>query len=422
MKWTDTPVYRGAARTLPLIALLIAAGAACAQTVRVALIDPLSGPVAGIGKPWADQVITATNALNARGGVLHGKQVELVVMDNTGNVEKTNELLKKAYDDGIRYVILGIGSNHALATSAFAERQNKRSPERPMLFFNTSGGATALTNENCSYWHYRWGIGADMYAAALTNAMAKDPSVKRIFQLDQAYSLGQAFNTSATQLIKERLPSATIVGSELIQPFGKVQDFAPYVLKLKQLNVDTVVTSAYDVDFVRFYKAVVGAGLKIKFYAAYGNISSHMIAVTPQDVAAVPIIALADLNPNDDVTPEMQRVYAAYATQFGGSYFAERMVWMMDMFKAALEKAGSDDPLKVARALEEVNAGKSVADASFRREDHQFEFPMKVVQVTADVPVKYFVDGKTAGLGMKTIAVLKPKESMMPTTCRMARP
>ena len=32
---------------------------------------------------------------------------------------------------------------------------------------------------------------------------------------------------------KERAPNIEVVGDELIQPFGKVQDFNPYVTKIK---------------------------------------------------------------------------------------------------------------------------------------------------------------------------------------------
>lgn len=408
-------------------ALAVAAGfllpaTASSQPVRIAVIEPLSGPTAGTGKPWVDNLTVAADELNARGGVLNGRKIQIVPLDNAGNVEKTNELLNKAYDDGIRYVAVGIGSNHALATTAFVERQNKRSPDNPMVFFNTSGGALALTNENCSYWHFRWGIGADMYASALVNAMAKEPSVKRIYQMDQGYALGQAFHDAAKQLVKERLPNASVVASDVILPFGKVQDFTPYVAKLRQLNVDTVLTSAFDVDFIRFYKAIVAAGLKVRVYAAYGNLSPHMAVITPQDLAIVPVVAVTDLNPNDGVSAEMKKVYANYRSNFNGSYFAERMVWMLDMFKSAIDKAGEDNPRKVAAALEQTRITTPSGPASFRTTDHQFEFPLTIVQLTASVPEKYFVEGRTTGVGFKTLYPASPQGSMMPTTCKMARP
>jgi branched-chain amino acid transport system substrate-binding protein len=392
------------------------------KTVKVAIIEPMSGPIAGTGKAWADQVVVAFNQINAEGGVLDGRSIEPILMDNAGSVEKTNELLQRAFDEGINYVVLGIGSNHALATSSFIQRQNKRNPDRPMLYFNTSGGAKDLTNDKCSYWHFRWGVGADMSASALVNAMKRDPNVKRIYQLDMAYSLGKSFNEEAKTLIEKNLPNTEIVGSDLIQPFGKVQDFTPYILKLKESNADTVVTSSFSVDFVRFYKAMVEAGLDVKVYSTYGTIPEHMAAITPEDVAIVPIISVADFNPNDNKSEKFSKVYKEYMDSYNGSFFAERDIWMAGMFKKALEMAGEDDALKVAKALEELTYETAVGVVEFRDSDHQFTFPFTIVELTGEGNFDYFVDGKTTGIGMKTVAILEPNEAMMPTTCKMERP
>ena len=395
---------------------------ASAQAVKMAVIEPLSGPLAGTGKPWVDHFLVSVDDLNARGGVLGGRKLEVTVLDNAGNVEKTNELLRRAYDDGIRYVVMGIGSNLVLAANSFIDRQNKRNPDSPMLLFNTSGGAMALTNDQCTFWHYRWGIGADMSAAALVKAIAQDPSVKRIYQMDQAYALGQSFNEEAAKLLKEKLPNVVVVGSDLIQPFGRVQDFTPYVLKLKQNDVDTVLSSAFDVDLVRFYKAVAAAGLKVKFYTVYSTTPPHMSTFTPQETAAVPLFAINDYNPDENTPADILRVHDAYKKKSGSTYFAERHIWMLDMFKAALEKAGSDNPLKVARALEDVVTQTPSGTVHIRKDDHQFAFPLTIVQITGEAKNKYYVEGNTTGIGMKTVRVLSPSYSLMPTTCKMQRP
>ncbi|WP_430397443.1 ABC transporter substrate-binding protein [Ferrovibrio sp.] len=391
------------------------------QPVRMAVIEPLSGPVAGTGKPWVDHLLATVDELNQRGGVLGGRKIDVLALDNAGNVERTNEHLKRIVDEGIQYIVLGIGSNHALATVAFIERHNKRNPDKPLLFFNTSGGALALTNENCSFWHYRWGVGADMNAAVLVNAMSQDPTVKRIFQIDQAYALGQSFNEVAARLMKERLPNASVVGSELIQPFGKVQDFTPYIAKMKELNVDTVVTSSADVDFLRFYRAAVSAGMNFKIYATYGNIPAHMAALSPEDVKRIPIYSVtdyADANPG----PEMQRVYKAYMDRFKGTFYGERHVWMLEMFRQALEMAGRDDARLVARNLETIQLDTPQGRLTMRKDDHQFTFPLAIVELTGDVPNKFMVEGRTTGLGQRAKAILKPMDAMMSTTCKMERP
>ena len=57
-------------------------GTATAQSVRIAFIDPLSGPFANIGEMEVRAFQYAIDLVNARGGVLGGAKLELVAFDN----------------------------------------------------------------------------------------------------------------------------------------------------------------------------------------------------------------------------------------------------------------------------------------------------------------------------------------------------
>ena len=57
-------------------------GAAAAQSVRIAFIDPLSGPFANVGEMEVRAFQYAIDQVNARGGVLGGAKLELVAFDN----------------------------------------------------------------------------------------------------------------------------------------------------------------------------------------------------------------------------------------------------------------------------------------------------------------------------------------------------
>ena len=62
-------------------------GAAAAQSVRIAFIDPLSGPFANIGEMEVRAFQYAIDQVNARGGVLGGAKLELVTFDNKNNAQ-----------------------------------------------------------------------------------------------------------------------------------------------------------------------------------------------------------------------------------------------------------------------------------------------------------------------------------------------
>ena len=71
-----------------------------------------------------------------------------------------------------------------------------------------------------------------MKVAGLVSHMSKDKSVKKVYLFNQNYVYGQTFRKTATKMIDERAPNIEIVGDELIQPFGKVQDFEHFLKKL----------------------------------------------------------------------------------------------------------------------------------------------------------------------------------------------
>ena len=67
--------------------LLFAAGTASAadDTIKIAYIDPLSGAFANVGEQGVHHFQFAIDRVNARGGVLGGKKLELVTLDSKAN-------------------------------------------------------------------------------------------------------------------------------------------------------------------------------------------------------------------------------------------------------------------------------------------------------------------------------------------------
>ena len=64
-------------------------------------------------------------------------------------------------------------------------KHNEREPSRQMLFLNYSAVDPALTNEKCSYWHFRWDAHADVKMAALTGYMKNNPKIKKVYLINQ---------------------------------------------------------------------------------------------------------------------------------------------------------------------------------------------------------------------------------------------
>lgn len=404
------------------LTMLCVSAVRASEPIRLLTIEALSGPAAGTGKPWVDMLKYAVDKFNEGNDIL-GRKIELVVWDNGSDSEKTTQLMRRAADEGIRYVTQGIGSNHALNIVNFVNRYNTREPDRAILYLNNSAGAVNLTNEDCSFWHFRFADGADMYAAGLVSAVLRDGTAKRVYMQDMNYSLGITFNETVRRLLKEKSSAIEVVGNDMIAPFGKTQDFTPYVAKIRQTNADTVITSSWGVDLVRLYNATAEAGLKVKFYTTYGANPVHVVAFTPDQLRSVPMSTRAYLTPNDPrLSDWWRKFYSDFEDRFRTTYNAEVFVYMLDMLKAAIEDAKSTDPRKVALSLETVSASTPLGDVKFRKDDHQMMVPILFVELTDKAPKKIMVEGRDTGIGAITRYTISPTETMQPTTCAMKRP
>ena len=117
-------------------------------------------------------------------------------------------------------------------------KYNERNPGKEVLYLNYAAVDPALTNEKCNFWHFRFDADGDMKMEALTNFMAKQKNIKKVYLINQDYSFGKAVAAAARGMLPEKRPDIQIVGDEL-HPLQKVTDFSPYVAKIKASGADT---------------------------------------------------------------------------------------------------------------------------------------------------------------------------------------
>ncbi len=72
-----------------VVACLMSVSTLAAENIRIGLIEPLSGPIAAIGSEALDNHIHAAEQVNKRGGVLGGRKLEIIGLDNAMKAEKT---------------------------------------------------------------------------------------------------------------------------------------------------------------------------------------------------------------------------------------------------------------------------------------------------------------------------------------------
>ena len=407
---------RARAFALSLVAAAaFAAAAPAAAVIKIAYIDPLSGGAASAGINAQKHMIYLIDRLNAAGG-LNGEKLELLSFDNKVNPQESLIVLKKALDEGARYVFQGNGSAVAHAITEAVLKHNERNPGKEVLFFNYAAIDPALTNEKCNFWHFRFDADVDMKMKAMTDFIAKNPNVKKVYLINQDYSFGKAVAVAANKMLAEKRPDIKVVGDEL-HPLQKVQDFSPYVAKIKAAGTDTIITGNWSNDMLLLMKAAKDAGLKVTWYTYYAGALGTPSAIGKDGVGSV--IQVSEYHNN--ALPEPDPDAAAFRKRFtekDDEFGYYRLKTLFDMFAAAATKAKSNDPVKVARALEGLKITTTVGEAEMRADNHQVLQPMFVS--TMSDKVKY--DVERTGVGFKTDAKIDAKDTALPTTCKMQRP
>jgi branched-chain amino acid transport system substrate-binding protein len=401
------------------LALPMFGGVAVAQeTVKIGYIDPLSGGGASVGEVGLKQFQFMAEELNAKGGLL-GKKVEIVPLDNKTNPQESLIQAQKAIDSGVRYITQGNGSSVAGALSDFVTKFNERNPGKEVLFFNYAAVDPVLTNDKCSFWHFRWDANSDIKMAALTNYMKTVPAIKKIYLINQDYSFGQSVKTQARAMLKEKRPDVEIVGDEL-HPLLKITDFAPYIAKIKASGADSVITGNWGQDFALLLKAAADAGLKVNWYTYYAGGTGGPIAIKQANLNHQ-VFVIGEGLPNVPYKPS-QDTERAFRAKYDINIFYPRGFNEMRMFAAAVEKAKSIEPVKVAQALEGMKAEVfNGGEGSMRKDDHQFFQPMYIGSLGDRTDKEPFDEEKT-GWGWRVVSKIEMADTMLPTTCKMERP
>jgi branched-chain amino acid transport system substrate-binding protein len=222
--------------------------------------------------------------------------------------------------------------------------------------------------------------------------------------------------------LKERAPNVELVGDELIVPFGKVQDFTPYVAKIKAAGADTVLTGNWGPDLHRFVKSAVNSGLGATFYSIYGGIPSS-ISGYGDTSSKVDLKQVTETHENHAGLPgELRDYMQGYKDVYGSTWYPDRQRWLIEMLAAAIEAAGTADPIPVARKLEGMSFPGPLSEVQMRADDHQIQMALVISTLSPDAPMSQIYKGKNLGVGFKTDGVAARADTTLPTTCQMERP
>lgn len=391
------------------------------ETFRIGLIDPLSGPMADVGKIFDNHLRFAVDQINAKGGAkagAKGVKFEVISYDNKLSTAESQVALQTAANAGVKVVFVGGGSAAVAAVVAAANRNNERNPDKQVLVFNYGGYDPDLVGKQCSFWHFLTDAQVAMRMKAMADFVKKTPEIKKIYFLNPDYSFGHQWTTYGKQLIRAARPDVQFVGEDFFQT-GAVKDFSPYVAKVKAAGADTVVSGNWGNDMALMIRAAGDSGHHLRVLTHSTANKTTMIALSVAKTVRLSMVG--DWYPGAD-NPALTAQANDFEAKYKEPFYLARLSVATELLVKGIEKANSTEPLKIALALEDLSYKSVVGDVRMRKDDHQFLSPQTIY-------TSYPVDGKVVKRGFDGTDYGFVKETRssaqdltLPNQCAMKRP
>ena len=399
------------------VALVCASGAMAqkGEVVKMVRIDAQSGLLGPVGVNQLKSYQFFAEKFSGKGNPA-GVTFEVTGIDNKLSPSESLNALKSAIDQGVRYIIQGNGSSVALALSDAVTKHNERNPGKEVIYLNDAAVDPDLTNSKCSYWHFRFDADTSMKMEAMTSFMVDKKDIQKVYILGQNYSHGVQVAKYAKETLGRKRPDIQIVGEDL-HPLAQVRDFAPYIAKIKASGADTVITGNWGSDLSLLIKAAMEGGYTGNFYTYYAGVTGTPTALGSNGAGKVYQIAYSHYN----MGGQMDKWMTEFKTKYNDDFYTGSVIRVYQMLGAAMAKAKSTDPVKVAAALEGLRVDSFNGEVEMRKLDHQLQQPLYMT-VWQKADKKYPYSPENTGMTLVPLKEYPNYVSSTPTSCQMRRP
>jgi len=403
----------GVAAAIILALQLMGSAQAAAKVIPVALIDPFSGPFGPVGIAYAQELAFMVKKVN-RSGALGRYKLKLVLFDDKVSPAVAQLDAEKAADEGIHYLVQGLGSNVAFALVHWLKKHNRNHPKDKILYLNYASIDPGLSNGDCGFYHFNFDANVNMKMAALVSYIKSQKEIHKVFLINMDYSYGHAVDEAAREMLQRARPDIKIVG-DLFTPIGKVKDYTPFVYQIKQSGAQAVITGNWGADMALLGKAAGQARLTgIRFFTFYAGMPG-----TPQAIGDIGAGRIMQITPwVATVKSSETRLATEFKAEYHTDWYYGSQVYLTGMLAKAIEEAGTDDPTRVALHLEGMHYDSPVGDVYMRADNNAAVMPMYLSIL--EKGVKPYLQG--TDMQWRAVGRIPAISMMLPSSCHMVRP
>jgi branched-chain amino acid transport system substrate-binding protein len=352
---------------------LVAAGAQAQETIKIGLIQPLTGSVAYNGTTDVNGSKLALDEINAKGGVL-GKKVELIIEDGqcrpANSVNAAEKLIQR---DKVVAISGAFCSSSTLAVMPVAANY-----KLPLV---TGVSSSAELTEKGNPWFFRATETDALLAKSFSKILFDQLKLRKIAYI----GVNDDFGRGGVAEFEKQMTAmgATTVMKEYFE--HGTSDFYTLLTKLRSSGADGVFVAAETQDGSTLVKQKAELGLTTKVFGVGSWATADFIKLTGDAsegiYAAVPYASTM-------ATPKNKEFVAAYTARYGeapGKYSAAGYN-VIHIIADAVDRANSTDPEKLRDALSKTSYEGPNGHFEFDAKGQASGFTVVLVQLLKGVP------------------------------------
>ncbi|MET7746160.1 branched-chain amino acid ABC transporter substrate-binding protein [Streptomyces sp. NPDC005385] len=307
-----------------------------AETIKIAIAGPKTGPVTQYGDMQFIGVKQAIKDINATGGV-NGKMLEAKEYDDAADPKQAVAVANKVVNDGVKFAIGHIASSATQPASDIYEDEG-------VIMITPAATSPEITARGYRLIFRTVGLDSAQGPVA-GNYIAHHVKPRNVAVLHDKQQYGEGLATAVKQTLESK--GVQVAVFEGLTAGDK--DFAQVIQKLKANDVDFVYWGGYHPELGLLLRQAQEKGLKARFMAGDAcandsisqiaqNASEGLLVTIPKSFDQAPENkAIVDAIKADGKDPSSPYVFPAYSA--------------VELIAKGIEVAGSDDTEKVAAAI-----------------------------------------------------------------------
>src|SRR5579863_262666 len=324
---------------LPLMGLGLATltAPAQAQDITIALAGPMTGPVASIGEQMKRGAEAAAAAINEAGGV-NGRKIKIVINDDACDPKQAVAVANLIVGQQIKYVDGHACSGSSIpASDVYAENN---------VLMMTPASSNPTRTEKGHATIMRLYPRDDAQGAFIAHWIAEKYKGKKIAILHDKSAYGKGL----AQVVKDKLNAGgvTEIMFEGINPGEK--DYTALVTQLKSAGAEFVYFGGYHAEAGLILRQAADQGAKFQLMTGDSIATSEFWAMSGPAGEGTLFTFPTDPRRSPNATKALEQFKAEGFDPEGFTLFSYGVV---QAIADGIKRSGSDDPVKIAAALED---------------------------------------------------------------------